>query len=82
MLVARIAVAAMLVIAMRNRTLEERARSQVWFRARSKMKTQAVLRRKFSISRKRKELEKTSGLLNNLDIRRVQTKYYVTKLGR
>ena len=66
-MVARIAVAAMLVIAMRNRQAEDRPSSQVWFMARSKMKTQEVLRRKFIISRKRKELEKTSGLLNNLD---------------
>ena len=62
MLVARIVVAAMLVIAMRNRKAEDRPRIQVWLMARSKMKTQAVLRRKLSISRARKELEKTYGL--------------------
>ena len=67
MLVARIAVAAMLVMAIRKRKAEDRPSSLLSLMARSKMKTQEVLRRKFTISRKRKELEKTSGLLNNLD---------------
>ena len=67
MLVARIAVAAMLVMAIRKRKAEDRPSSLLSLMARSKMKTQEVLRRKFTISRTRKELEKTSGLLNNLD---------------
>ena len=67
MLAARIAVAAMLVMAIRNRNAEDSPSSFLSLMARSKMKTQEVLRRKFTMSRRRKELEKTSGLLNNLD---------------
>ena len=62
MLAARIAVAAMLVSAIRIRKAEDRPSSQLWFIERSKMKTQEVLRRKFIIKRPRKVLENTNGL--------------------